>query len=451
MRLIWTAIAGMLTAIILWYFINAWIGDAGIRFIRGQGWPVSTAWLAAAIGAVVGLIQELRGRRNQKIQTAAAEWTGAELGLEYTPTVEQPDTSLRCFANWSSGKDGNVGVIDGVPVSVFDMTSLIDSDEGSSYRAETVVLLPAAGLPKFTVNPRGFGGWLARAFGLGGLTFDPDTAGNDADVVRHFARTLRVELPGDRVPFEPVTDDDKANEAGVRKLFTTNLMSALLRYPDLSYEANGEWLAFFRRSVLLPAGERPQLLAAAREIRAALLAVAADSSRTGIAALTLPTPGQYLSRWLGTLAGALLGLGGGFFGGGGAALAWGFWMIVPFLAAAVGLVIGGTLGYFAGLAIGQRPAVARWKSNPPGTPEQQAQKHRRSKWQIGCGCFGWFMGFIAGSAIFMLLDAALGNPQMQAWNIVLFFGSPLIGMIVGILVFAWIGGHIADRRKESKC
>lgn len=448
MRRIGAAVSGAAVVIVLWYFLNSWMDNAGIAFVRGQGWPVSTGWLAAAVGAVFGLVQEFRSRRNEKKQTAAAVWTGEELGLAHTPTVERPDATLPCFVSWASGKDGLTGVIDRVPVSVFDMTSRIETDDGSSYRSETVVLLPAVGLPEFTANPRGFGGWLAHAFGVSGLTFDPAAAGDSAEAVRRFGRTVQVGLPALPAPFEDVDPERQEREEAVRKLFTPNLMSTLLRHPALSYQANGEWLACLRRRVLLPAGDRPELIASALEIRAALLAAAAEPTPTsGIPALPHPTPGQYLWRWLGTLVGVVLGLFGGFFGGAIAAEQWKFWMIVPFIALVVGGVVGGAVGYWVGLVVGLMPAVRRWKPKPAGTPEQQAENRRRSKWQTGCGCFGWFAGWVMGALVFIATVSMFGANRMGGWDVVLFFAFPIIGMVVGFLAFARIGGRISDRRK----
>ncbi len=389
MRLISATVAGMLTATFLWYFVNGFVQDAGIGFVRGHGWPVSTAWLAAAVGAAAGLVNHSRGRREQKRRAAGAESAAADLGLAFTPTVERPAAALPCFANWYSGKDGNTGVVDGVPVSVFDMTSCIESSEGGdSYPSHTVVLVPAVGLPEFTAGPRSLGSRLTDAFGGGGMTFDPAAAGDAAEVVRRFGRAVWVDPRGSPGPFEPATAAHLASETTVRRLFTTALMSALLDQPDWSYEANGEWLACYRRKVVRPAGERPHLIAGAVRIRAALLAAAADPPPAGLPPLPLPTPGQYRSRGFGTLAGVVLGMAGGLFGGGAAVSEWDLLKVVWLLAVAVGVVTGGVLGYWVGAAIGLLPAVKRWSPPPAGTPEQQAETRRRSRWQTGCGCVG---------------------------------------------------------------
>ena len=450
MRLITATVAGIITVTVLWYFLNPWVGYAGIRFVRGQGWPISTAWLVAAVGAVAGIVNHLRGRRKESHQTDAAELTASELGLAYTPTVERPAAALPCFADWSSGKDGNTGVIDEIPVSVFDMTSYFSSMEGDVYSSKTVVLLPAAGLPEFTARPRQFGDWIDHTFGFSGVTFDPSAAGDDAEVVRRFGRTVWIDLPGRPETWESATAAHQASVTTLRRLFTPALMTALLHYPDWWYEANGEWLACFRGKVVRPAGERPQMMTAAVEIRAALVAAAANPMPIGhppLPPLPHPTPGQYLSRLLGTLAVAVIGLFGGFFGGGAAAFEWSLWAIVPFLTLAVGGVVGGVLGYLVGVTIGFLPAVKRWTPPPHGTLERQAEKRRRSKWQTGCGCFGWFAGFFVGFLAFVAIEAVSGNYRMGAWKIALFFASPLTGMIVGLLGFGWIGGRIAGRRK----
>lgn len=454
MRRIGAAIGGAVAITFLWYFFNEWVDNAGIAFVRGQGWPLSTAWLTVAGGAIGGVVRDSLRRRGEVQQSSMAVTTADDLGLAYTPAVGRPAARLPCFERWSRGKDGNTGEIGGVPVSVFDMTECVPSDEGNSYPSRTVVLLPVAGPPEFTATPRWLGGRFAHAFGFGAMTFDPSAApADDAEVVRRFGRAVRIEAPGDPGPLEPATAETHARETAVRRLFSPALMAALLDHPGWSFQADGEWLACWRGNEVRPAGERPEMMADAGAIRAALLAAVADSSPVGLPPLPLPTSGQYRARLLGTVAGAAIGLFGGFFGGffGGGAAAFGLklFAVVPLLAAAVGVVPGGVFGYVIGAAIGRLPAVARWTPPPEDTPEQKAEKRRRARWQQGCGCLGLFAGFPAGSAVFVALDElAWGGNVKGGWIAmvpILCFGGAITGWVCGSV----LGGRLARRRETG--
>jgi hypothetical protein len=227
-------------------------------------------------------------------------------------------------------------------------------------------------------------------------------------------------------------------------------MATLLDHPGWSFQANGEWLACWRGNEVRPAGERPGLMADAAEIRGALLTAVADSPLVGLPPLPLPTPGQYAARLLGTLGGGLLGLFGGFFGGffgGEEALGLKMFPIVPFLAAAVGGVAGGAFGFVIGAAIGRLPAVGRWTPPPNDTPEQKAEKRRRTRWQQRCGCLGLIVGLFAGFAVFIAVIAFVLQGNVQGGWIALFPILCISGAITGTIGGAAVGRRL-DRRQE---
>jgi membrane protein YqaA with SNARE-associated domain len=163
--------------------------------------------------------------------------------------------------------------------------------------------------------------------------------------------------------------------------------------------------------------------------------------------LPVPKPGEYLCRIFGTLIGLVIGLFGGFFGGGAVAFNRNLWAVVPFLTLFVGGILGSILGYAIGAAVGRLSGAAAWKPKPSATLEEQTEARRRSGWTLGCGCVGWFAGFLAGGLLFMAIDMLFGIVGMGPGVAVLFFGFPVVGMIVGFLLFAKIGSRIARRRK----
>ena len=455
MRLFVAASVGAAATTILWYILDGRTLGAASRIVRELGWPVSSYWLAATVGAICGMISRLPDRRSKLRHSAGTMQAAAELAFTYLPTVERPPAALPCFDKWHSGKDGSTGDLDGVPVSVFDMTECIDTGEGFSYPTRTMMLIPAAGLPALTVSPR-WAGRFAHIFGFGGMTFDPTGAPVDeADTVRQFGRTFRIDLPGDPGQWTPATPESRFNEEWVRRLITPTVMATLHGQPGWSFQAAGGWLACWRGDKVCPAGERPNLIAAAGVIRTALLAAAADPSPVIVSPAQLPTCGQFRARVLGTISGALLGLFGAFFVSFfGIAKAFGHTyplagMTLPLLSAAVSAVVFGLLGYGIGAAAGQIPAIAQWTPAPKPTPEQKAEKARRDSWQRGLGCLGFFIGGASGIATFAALDQLiLSNNQASNARIallpILAIGGIITGSIGGVVLGSWVARRRAD-------
>ncbi len=279
MRILRAGFGGAATFLLFWYLFNEWVGGVGIAFIRGLGWPVSTAWLVGSVGMFVGLLRFARDRRVQEQQTVAAIATAAELGLKYTQTVERPTSVLPCFKTWYSGKNGNTGMIGGVPVSIFDMTQCIDTGEGNDYPSRTIVLLPGSGLLAVSVTPRGwFGRGFANVFGGTGITFDPATASaDDQHTIREFSRAFRVDFVEYHTPTNEPIDSSEASERIIRRTFTPTLMASLLEHSGWSLETDGEWLACWKGNEVHPANTRLEMMTTAGQLRAALLAATANS------------------------------------------------------------------------------------------------------------------------------------------------------------------------------
>lgn len=314
MRLLGNALGGAATATIVWFILNGWTIGAGTTIVRQLGWPVSSYWLAAAVGAVSGVLARWRDNRVKLRHSTETAGTANDLGLAYLPTVERPPVALPCLKDWHSGKDGCTAELGGVPVSVFDITERVDDGEaGYVFRTKTILLIPAAGLPVLTASPR-WAGRFAHILGVGGMTFDPASAPvGEAETVRQFGRGVRIEFPGNPGPWTPATPDSQAAEEAVRRLITPTVMATLLGQPGWSFQTGAGWLACWRAQEVCPAGERPHRINAARAIRAALLAAAADPSPVVLPPMQLPTGGQLMARWLGTIFGVLLGLFGTFF------------------------------------------------------------------------------------------------------------------------------------------
>lgn len=391
-------------------------------------------------GAVLGVVLGRRRRRQEHQRAAATADTAADLGLTYTETVPRPDAKLPCFIHWEKGRNGVSGVVDGVPVTAFDLTERISGSEGDDFRKRAVVLMPAAGLPEFTLSPLGRVGWLTRAFGFGGVRFDPAAADPlDAPVVRQFDRAFLLN-PTNLTSLPP--DDQSAQlEEPVRRLFTPSLMAALLDHPDWSLEVDGEWLAVLRE--IRPEADRGEWLTAAVAVRAALLTAAANPPAEGLPSPPLRTFGQSAARILGTLGGGVLGMFGGFFGCAGLVMLNGF-AFLPFLGAALGGLAGGLLGFVLGAMAGWLPAVRNMK---PVDPVEQ--RRRSNRWERTGGCLGFFVGFLGGFVAFIaLVELVLGWAAPGGWLAlfpILVFGGGFAGLVAG----GMLGSRIARRRPPA--
>lgn len=424
----------------VWYVLDEFAGGAVVAFVRNAGWPVSTAWLVAGVGAAVGGAVGLRRKRQEHRRTVDTVTAAADLGLTYTAAVPRPDSKLPCFTHWEKGRNGVSGVIDGVPVSAFDLTERIPGGESDTVREWAVVLMPAAGLPAFTLSPRGRFGWLAHAFGFGGMRFDPAAADLlDAPVVRQFGRTFRLDTTS---ATPTLVSDPGPPTHPSRRLFTPRLMATALDHPDWSLQCDGERLAVLRED--RPEVDRGDWLTAAVTARAALLAAAAHLPAEGLPSPPLRTFGQNAARILGTLGGGALGMFGGFFGSAPLVMGNGFFLL-PFLGAAGGGLAGGLIGFVLGVMAGRLPAVRNMKLVDPAV-----QNRRRNGWAQGGGCLGFFGGLFGGFAAFIALnELVIGRGGMNVGWLALLPILSLGGAAAGAVVGGFLGSRLARRMGNS--
>jgi MFS family permease len=432
------AVAGAVQAVVVWYVLDAFTGGALVAFVRTAGWPVSTAWLVAGVGAVAGVIVGRRRKRQEHERAAGTATTAADFGLTYTETVPRPEAKLPCFTHWERGRNGVSGAISGVPVSAFDLTERIPGGESDTIRERAVVLMPVE-LPAFGLSPLGRYGWIARVFGFGGMRFDPDAADPlDTPVVRRFDRTFRLDPTN---ATEPMPDDASHPPTDpARRLFTPSLMAAVLDHPDWSIKCDGEWLAVLRD--IRPEADRGEWLTAAVGVRAALLASAANPPAEGLPSPPLRTYGQNAALVLGTLVGGVLGSFGAFFGCAPLAMGNGI-PFLPFLGAAGGGVAGGLIGFVLGAMAGWLPAVRGMKPVDPAE-----QKRPGNRWVQAGGCLGFFAGFFGGFVAFIaLIELVFGWDGMKGWLAmfpILSFGGGFAGALAG----GMLGSRIARRKNK---
>jgi hypothetical protein len=168
--------------------------------------------------------------------------------------------------------------------------------------------------------------------------------------------------------------------------------------------------------------------------------------------LSLTTPGQYVARMILTFAGAVLGASLAFFGIGPRVSDWIRGFSLPILILA-GAMIGGWIGYWAGVMFGRLPMIARWTPLPASTPEEQAKKLRLDTWHYLFGCFGWPVGLFFGTGLFFGLKSLVLGPASRQWDSLLcpllVFGGGVAGIICGLLVGIRVTGSYARVPPES--
>lgn len=451
-------IGGAVFSILWWFFICSCIDGAGYKFIREPRWFVFGLCLLVPV-VVLNTIWGGRRRRRQKEQFSAdVANTATDLGFTYVETVERPPASLPCFTNWHTGTNGVIGEVDKVPVSLVDMTEYLNDTDCGRYPTRTIALLPADELPALTATPR-WAGRFAHILGMGGMTFSAtESPATEADVVRPFCLSFRIELPGNPGPLTPITPALQIADESVRRIMTPAFMTEMLQHRGWSFQTGAGWLACWHGQAVCPPNQRPQFIHTATEIRTALLAAAGEPAPETLRPRQLPSSGQFVLRAAMMFGGMLLcGYSAFFYGLFGIVPRHspGLLVILPFALAPVAGVIGAALGYWLGAALGGIPVIARWNPTPPVAPEFQAAKNRRDSWQRGWGCLGASIGFPLGMAAVAPFNRLIWPiNQNPSWGLATTLSLPILGAIVGLLVGAVIGGWIAsqlEKRRSRRC
>ena len=292
-----------------WYLLNNIVVVNGRGMLLRAGRPLDTPVPFVLAGAVLGTISAIRSnRRAQSLREGLQEVAGA-LGLAYeegdveVPPGVYPSKSLR--GEWTRCQNRLSGSSDGVPVQMFDLTTISRSAENTTHGQWTVVVFEQTPLPAFACIPKRWSTIAERSL-LPSISFDPDVGDPMArQAVADFQAAYQLSVPETAVG----TDEDE-----VRRLFRAPRLEALARYPGWHvHSADGCLLLASNGNA--PAAERAALWRDAIEIRRALLVPESSAS------LPIPAaPGMERDRqsrrssgraW-GGIAGALVGFFGEF-------------------------------------------------------------------------------------------------------------------------------------------
>jgi hypothetical protein len=421
-------------------------------WVESLGLPVP-GWLllisaGAAIGAVVAFVAEVQKRGRKALMHEVA----ARMGMQYTS--EAPDASQAAssevFADGVSLDHHFHGTRDGLPLEIFDLTETSESrdSEGNSRESitrRTVCLLPANGLPEFTLAPRKSGHRLVSMLGLGGMSFDPEelTTPIDRKAVERFTTLWHLAASVPTIATEAADFDGR--EQQVRNLFTPQLMDSLGTFQEWSVQIRCGRLFVWRGKGFSSAREREALAAAAVQLRTLLLNALQSPSGVTVPAMSGETLQVRARRATGAAVGG--GLGGflGFFGGFAVFLSlemaredhfangssFVFFFAFPFF----GLVLGGLCGALVGSRLG------RFVKLTPPAP--MAQRQGPGGWVTVGTFFGFILGGLAGAGFMVLVDTLIGLNRVPTWLVFpTFFAFPILGLIGGAIA----GSRIQARR-----
>jgi hypothetical protein len=444
--------SGIVTAIaaaILFWIVNRSMQINNVGWLRRQGGLVGDPWVWAAVGFAIGFVGAMvRAARLAAYARAVRDVVPGQ-GAEYAESFELPPgaETMPAFAGWSNGRHAMTGSADGVPVHVFDCTTIQKGNESDTVTERTVALLTAEGLPDFDLRSRTVGRRLLGLAGFEGLTFDPEAGGPaDADAVRRFTERFQLFVGDPLLLFKALPDgvpsDQADREAAVRRLFTPAVMAAVNEFPKYNVESSGGYLAVWRGSGVQPARRRPELWEAAVALRATFLNSSPMPGEPVVPARAGTDVGRQGRRMWNTM----LGAGAGFF--------------VGFIVSAIIISIlffgemrdgePGT-GFFLlplvffgcelaagaiGALIGSQVPV---RELPSEDPAREKARHRATRIGVVAGMFaGFFGGFIVFAATRFAFDWKFDNFGIEA---AIFFGS-----IFGTAALGGILGGMAGNR-----
>lgn len=445
--------SGMFAALaagFLFWLVNRTVQVNNVGWLVRQGGPVGDWRVWAAAGFALGFAGCLIGAARRAAHARSVRDVAADLGWEYAESFTLPAgaETMPAFTGWSKGRHVMSGTADGVPIQVFDCTTVIPGDDGDAITDRTVALVPVAGLPDFNLRPRTVGRRLLGLAGFDGLSFDPEAAGPaDVEIVRQFNERFQLWADDPRAMLKAMAGDGPPDqterEAAVRRLFAPAVMAAVNDYPEFAAESAAGYLAVWRGNGIRPAKSRPAL----RDAAVALREVFRRTERTEDGPVVPGRPGSGVERQAGRMRHTGLGTLAGLFGG----FVLSSMLIPPMFFGAInvngpgagfflvplvffGCVIGGGL---LGALIGSRLPV---RVRPPEDPER---RKRRTRAMMVGGLIGLFVGFFGGFLVFTATKIAF-NWRFDNFGVEgsIFFGSAFGGAGLGATLGAFVGGGV---------
>jgi len=332
------AFQGFIGALVLWNVLDRMIKVNGVGLLAGKPWPINDVYAAIAAGTVLGALGGLiLALRNRRLERKLADMAG-QMDLTFREIVPREEWETYALSGrWTAVEREWKGDRPGWSFRVADVTEQTQGggDQGPKSKTKTIAFLEFADtaggeevvpVPDLWITPRSWSSALMDWLGIGGIRFEesavPDTIARK--MVREFQQTFVVfptegarALEGKVAPKNPEMANPDLVDLQIRQCLTLSVMESLLRDPKISMQSQGGRLAFWEGNRCLDPKQRVDLLDRAIPLARAFL----DAAQTLESNDPIPAPPETSRRqtprilWT-TVAGAVIGMFGGFFGGG---------------------------------------------------------------------------------------------------------------------------------------
>lgn len=441
--MIGSAIGNAVGFAVVWLVVNNLHKINGVGLLERQGWPFDSVITVSVVGAIIGAMLGLARHKKGQVHHAAVAALSDEIAFQFDDEARQAALpSIPLFKDLGGIENRMSGTHHGVPIEVFDLTTIVKSDEGNSERKRTVVLLPAEGLPPFQLNAKSWGYRFLDWIGVKGITFDAAQAATpeDRETIEAFQQSYHLVAQDVSSMAAGEIEVSEAFVAAVRSRFSLAVLAAFADRPGWSVESADGYLAMWQGNGVMPADARLGLLASAVILRDALM-TPADPARLP------PAPSenvqaQQTARFQGALLGGVLGCFGGFFAGG-AIMSYFFFQWQPggrppFLEF-IAIPVCAVLGALTGIRIGSRVI-----KSPLRKPKNKSQERL-----VGCAIlFGFFGGFMGGGILGGILGEVLNLGMGNGLRPLIFFGGAALGLVLGPLTMGSLA-YLLVRNRES--
>jgi hypothetical protein len=249
------------------------IGIGGFR-MGGEGWPdgwpLPPWWVLVTGGVVMGAIVGLVAFAFGRIRTGLMSEFADQVGLRYEPTVAISSLAggRELFEGRVEVTHGFHGEYCGTPVDIVDVAETTTTQSESARDAttrRTIVMLPAERLPRFRLEPRGWGNIVWRETEI---LFDESQSGStNAKTLEQFNSRWFVANDDNPADTSKSVTDKERNERAIRRLFTQRVMDSLSTLPIVFVHVRAGRLLVWQREGFLKPQLRCPLLEDALQFR----------------------------------------------------------------------------------------------------------------------------------------------------------------------------------------
>lgn len=297
-----SGIPGAIFVAILWFWVNSATGG----MLERAPFPLNDIYACVGIGITLGIAGSclaifFANRRREALEGAAAGF-----GMEFSEKVDRNSLNvegrLHIFDDWLEASNHMEGVVDDVPIQIFDLwkqhTSRSHGKSGSNRRThnqkQTVYLMPLPQKSPVSVQliQKGALGWMLGAMGFDGIEFELDgqfATDEDRRILAKFNEQYLV-VQGLRrggsnpKPTQPVPDDSEKVLALLEQRLSLDLLRKLAEGRGFSLEICESHLAVWQHKTCVAPGDLVGALAEIVELYTLLVDGPADQRRMKLSA-----------------------------------------------------------------------------------------------------------------------------------------------------------------------